>query len=137
MKIRKYVKQRNVAQLPKSVRDIIANYQSEADKYEQSAQGELADAISKAQFYVDGEKIEVKAAAVSSKEEDPVKRDYEIKKGKARSVIDQSLDYLVSHVYSALDLIRENAESDADIIALLTGANNMIPGTEPNRDAAA
>ena len=137
MKIRKYVKQRNVAQLPKSVRDIIANYQSEADKYEQSAQGELADAISKAQFYVDGEKIEVKAAAVSSKEEDPVKRDYEIKKGKARSVIDQSLDYLVSHVYSDLDLIRENAESDADIIALLTGANNMIPGTEPNRDAAA
>lgn len=137
MKIRKYVKQRNVAQLPKSVRDIIANYQSEADKYEQSAQGELADAIYNAQFYVDGERIEVKAAAVSSKEEDPIKRDYEIKKGKARSVIDQSLDYLVSHVYSDLDLIRENAESDADIVALLTDANNMIPGTEPNMDAAA
>ena len=137
MKIRKYVKQRNVAQLPKTVRDIIANYQNEADKYEQSAQGELADAITMAQFYVDGEKIEVKATAVSSKEEDPVKRDYEIKKGKARSVIDQSLDYLVSHVYSDLDLIRENSESDADIIALLTGANSMIPGTEPNRDAAA
>ena len=78
----------------------------------------------------------MKAAAVSSKEEDPVKRDYEIKKGKARSVIDQSLDYLVSHVYSNLDLITENAESDADIIALLTGASNMLPGIEPNRDAA-
>lgn len=137
MKIRKYVKQRNVVQLPKSVRDIIANYQSEADKYEQSAQGDLADAIASAQFYVDGEKIEVKAAAVSSKEDDPVKKDYEIKKGKAKSAIDQSLDYLVSHVYSDLDLIRENAESDVDILALLTGAVNMIPGTEPNRDAAA
>lgn len=137
MKIRKYVKQRNVAQLPKSVRDIIANYQSEADKYEQSAQTDLADAITNAQFYVDGEKIEIKAAAVSSKEEDPVKRDYETKKGKAKSVIDQSLDYLVSHVYSDLALIVENAESDADILALLTGAVTMIPGTEPNRDAAA
>ena len=137
MKIRKYVKQRNVAQLPKSVRDIIANYQSEADKYEQSAQTDLADSITNAQFYVDGEKIEIKAAAVSSKEEDPVKRDYEIKKGKAKSVIDQSLDYLVSHVYSDLDLIVENAESDADILALLTGAVTMLPGTEPNRDAAA
>ena len=137
MKIRKYVKQRNVAQLPKSVRDIIANYQSEADKYEQSAQTDLAEAITNAQFYVDGEKIEIKAAAVSSKEEDPVKRDYEIKKGKAKSVIDQSLDYLVSHVYSDLDLIVENAESDADILALLTGAVTMLPGTEPNRDAAA
>ena len=137
MKIRKYVKQRNVAQLPKTVRDIIANYQSEADKYEQSAQTDLADAITNAQFYVDGEKIEIKAAAVSSKEEDPVKRDYEIKKGKAKSVIDQSLDYLVSHVYSDLDLIVENAESDADILAILTGAVTMLPGTEPNRDAAA
>lgn len=137
MKIRKYVKHRNVAQLPKGVRDIIANYQSEADKYEQSAQTDLADAITNAQFYVDGEKIEIKAAAISSKEEDPVKRDYEIKKGKAKSVIDQSLDYLVSHVYSDLDLIVENAESDADILALLTGVVTMLPGTEPNRDAAA
>ena len=119
------------------MRDIIANYQNEADKYEQSAQTDLADAITNAQFYVDGEKIEIKAAAVSSKEEDPVKRDYEIKKGKAKSVIDQSLDYLVSHVYSDLDLIVENAESDADILALLTGAVTMLPGTEPNRDAAA
>ena len=31
----------------------------------------------------------------------------------------------------------ENAESDADILALLTGAVTMLPGTEPNRDAAA
>jgi len=137
MKIRKYVKQRNVAQLPKSVRDIIANYQSEADKFEQMAQTDLADAIANAQFYVDGERIEVKAAAVSSKEEDPYRRDYEIKKGKAKSVIDQSLEYLVSHVYSDLDLIRENADSDADVIAILNGTNNMIPGAEPNRDAAA
>ncbi|MDO5337223.1 MAG: BREX system P-loop protein BrxC [Eubacteriales bacterium] len=137
MKIRKYVKQRNVAQLPKSVRDIIANYQSEADKYEQSAQTDLAEAITNAQFYVDGEKIEIKAAAVSSKEEDLGKRDYEIKKGKAKSVIDQALEYLVSHVYSDLGLIVENAESDADILALLTGAVTMLPGTEPNRDAAA
>ncbi len=137
MKIRKYVKQRNVAQLPKSVRDIIGNYQEEADKYEQTAQTDLAKAISEAEFYVDGEKIEVKAGAVSSREEDPAKREYEIQKGKAKNVIDQSLEYLVSHVYSDLDLIRENAESDADILALLTGVVNMIPGTEPNRDAAA
>lgn len=137
MKIRKYVKQRNVVQLPKSVKDIIASYQGEADKYEQSAQSNLADAITNAQFYVDGEKIEVKAADVSTKEEDPIKRDYVIKKGRAKSVIDQSLDYLVSHVYCDLPLIVENAESDADIIALLTGAVNLIPGTEPNRDAAA
>ena len=137
MKIRKYVKQRNVAQLPKSVRDIITNYQNEADKYEQTAQINLAKAIYEAGFFVDGEKIEIKAGTLSTKEEDPAKREYEIQKGKAKNAIDQALEYLVSHVYSDLDLIKENAESDADIIALLTGAVNMIPGTEPNRDAAA
>ena len=137
MKIRKYVKQRNVAQLPKTVKDIITNYQGEADKYELAVQSDLADAISKAKFYVDGEKIEIKPAAVSSKEEDPVKRDYEIKKGKAKSVLDQSLEYLVTHVYSELDLIVKKADSDADIIALLTGGETFMPGTEPNRDAAA
>ena len=136
MKIRKYIKQRNVAQLPKSVRDIIANYQNEADKYEQSAQTELADAIIKAQFFVAGERFAVKPASVSSKEDDPDKRDSAIRKAKAKSVIDQSLEYLVSHVYSELALIREYAESDADIAAILTDPAQMIPGTEPNRSAA-
>ena len=51
--------------------------------------------------------------------------------------MDQALEYLVTHVYSELGLISEHAESDADIIAILIGAVNMLPGTEPNRDAAA
>lgn len=135
MKIRKYVKQRNVAQLPKSVKDIITNYQTEADKYEKSAEYELAKAIAEAEFYVDGEKIDIKAGAVTSKAEDPAKREYDIQKGKAKSVIDQSLEYLVTHVYSDLELIRENAESDADIIEILS--QGAVSGTEPNRDAAA
>lgn len=118
MKIRKYVKQRNVAQLPKTVQDIIRDQQDEASKYETSAAEELVKAIEKAEFYVDGEHIEIKS-------------------GNAKSKLDQALDYLVSHVYSELNLITENADSDADIIAILTGATTYIPGTEPNRDAAA
>ena len=117
MKIRKYVKQRNVSQLPKSVQKIISDQQDEATKYEESAMVELQNAIEGAQFYVDGEHLEIKA-------------------GNAKSKIDQSLEYLVSHVYSKLDLIRENAGSDADIIAILTGAVTALPGMEPNCDAA-
>lgn len=41
MKIRKYVKQRNVSQLPKSVQKIIGDQQDEAGKYELSAMAEL------------------------------------------------------------------------------------------------
>ncbi|KSV59054.1 BREX system P-loop protein BrxC [Acetivibrio ethanolgignens] len=117
MKIRKYVKQRNVSQLPKSVQDIIRDQQEEASKYELSAMDDLKSAIESAQFYVDGEHLEIKA-------------------GNARSKIDQSLEYLVSHVYSKLDLITKNAASDADIVSILNGSEQMIPGTEPNRDAA-
>lgn len=117
MKIRKYVKQRNVSQLPKSVQKIISDQQDEAGKYELSAMTELQNAIEGAQFYVDGEHLEIKG-------------------GNAKAKIDQSLEYLVAHVYSKLDLITENAGSDADIIAILTGAVTMLPGMEPNRDAA-
>ena len=83
MKIRKYVKQRNVNQLPKSVQDIIRDQQEEATKYEQTAMEDLVKAIESAQFYVDGEHIELKG-------------------GNAKGKIEQALEYLVSHVYSEL-----------------------------------
>lgn len=117
MKIRKYVKQRNVNQLAKSVQDIIRDQQDEAGKYELSAMDELKKAIENAQFYVDGEHINIKG-------------------GDAKSKIDQALEYLVSHVYSELSLITKNADSDEDIISILTGKEQVISGTEPNRDAA-
>ncbi|MDO4549970.1 MAG: BREX system P-loop protein BrxC [Planctomycetia bacterium] len=116
MKIRKYVKQRNVAHLAKSVQDIIRGQQDKAANYEQLAKDKLEKAIVDATFYVAGECIEIKS-------------------GSAVSKIEQALEYLVTHVYSDLNLITRNAESDADIAAILTGA--VLPGTEDNRDAAA
>lgn len=118
MKIRKYVKQRNVAQLPKSVQDIIRDQQDEAGKYELTAAEDLKKAIVGAEFYVDGEHIEIKG-------------------GDAKSKIDQALEYLVAHVYSDLGLITKFAETDADIYKILHGEEICLPGTEPNRDAAA
>lgn len=121
MKIRKYVKQRNVNQLAKSVQDIIRNQQDEATKYESAAMEALKEAIVNAQFYADGEHLEIKS-------------------GDAKNKIDQTLDYLVAHVYSELGLIIKNAESDADIIAILTGSEKTLPGMpnmDPNRDASA
>ena len=114
MKIRKYVKQRNVAQLPKSVQDIIRDQQDEATRLEAATMDELKKAIVNAEFYVAGEHIEVKA-------------------GDAKAKIDQALEYLVSHVYSELDLITKNAETDADILEILLGNEQMLAGTEPNR----
>ena len=116
MKIRKFVKQRNVSQLPKSVQDIIRNQQDEAGHYELAAMEDLKKAITDAAFYIDGERVEIKS-------------------GEAKSRIDQALEYLVSHVYSELELVEKNFSTDADIIEILNG--NFIAGAEPNRDAAA
>lgn len=120
MKIRKYIKQRNVSQLPKSVQDIIRNQQDEAIKYETFAMEELNKAILNAEFYVDKEHIEVKGR-------DP------------KAKIDQALEYLVSHVYNNLNLITKNFDSDADVIAILNGTSyaGLASGYVDNRDAAA
>lgn len=119
MKVRKYVKQRNVSQLPKSVQDIIRNHQDEATKYEASAEEDLKKAIIGAEFYVDGEHIEIKG-------------------GDAKNKLDQALEYLVTHVYSELSLITKNAETDTDVLAVLRGEhlNGVIEGMEENHDAA-
>ena len=118
MKIRKYVKQRNISQLPKSIQDIIRNQQEKAKKYDQITKENLIKAIESAHFYVDGEPIEIKV-------------------GNAKGKIEQALEYLVSHVYNELSLIEKNAETDADIIKILTGAEKIMPGIEPlNRGAA-
>lgn len=119
MKIRKYVMQRNVTQLPKSVQDIIRDQRDEAGKYEVSALEELRKAIAGATFYVDGEKLDFKG-------------------GDAKAKIDQALEYLVSHVYSELGLITWNAETDADVLSVLNGtANDMLAyGMQRNQDAA-
>lgn len=137
MKIRKYVKQRNVTELPKSVQTIIQEKQNEAGLYESEVMDCLADAIVSAAFYVAGERIELKPGAVSAKSDDPKTRESEIKRGKARSVIDQALEYLVAHVYSELDLIVKNVETDDEIIAVLSGGQVSLTGMGPNSDAAA
>lgn len=137
MKIRKYVKGRNVSQLPKSVQDIIRDQQDEAANYEMRAAAFLAEAIATGRFYVDGESIDIRPGNVSVSETDAEKRDLKVKQARARSVIDQALEYLFSHVYSDLGLITKFAETDDDVLAILRGTEIAIEGTEPNRDAAA
>ena len=116
MKIRKYVKQRNVSQLPKSIQDIIRDQQDEAGRYENSAKDFLKKAIEEAQFYVDGEKMEIGA-------------------GDAKAKIDVALKGLIERVYNCLGMIDSNFDTDGDLIALLTGMTTYLPGTEPNQQA--
>lgn len=120
MKIRKYVKKKNLSQLPRSVQDIIRNQQDEATRYEETARTELKKAIEGGVFYVDGEFIDIRS-------------------GEAKAKIDAALEYLVTHVYSELNLITRNVESEAEIFAILRGeANDALAfGMQHNQGAAA
>ena len=117
MKIRNYVKRRNVSQMPKSMQDIIRGKQDEATNYENEAMSALRKAMEEADFYVDGEKLQIRC-------------------GDAKSRIDQAFEYLVEHVYSELTLIEKNYEFDSEIREVLTGQGqqDMVP---PNSSAAA
>lgn len=137
MKIRKYVKQRNVSQLPRSMQDIIRRQQDEAANHELSAAIHLADAIVEGAYYVDGEALEIRPGNVSVSESDPDVRELKLKQARARSMIDQALEYLVSHVYGDLGLITKFAESDDDLYRILRGEEIEAEGLDHNRDAAA
>lgn len=117
LKIRKYIKQRDVMKLPKSVQEIIRNHQEEAGESEKAAIGYLEEAIESAQFYVEGEHIEIKS-------------------GNAKSKLDQALEYLVSNVYKDLDLVVDHVEDNADLVGILTGTTtNYGMGMNPNQGA--
>lgn len=117
MKIRKYIKQRNVAQLPKSVQDIIRSQGDVAASFEINAMENLTKAIEGAAFYVDGNKIDCT--------------------GDARKKLNQALEVLVGHIYKNLNMVTRNYESDLDLVTILNGEANAIDGIEPNVEAMA
>ena len=101
-KIRKYIKQKNVSQLPESIQDIIRKRQAQARTLEESAKTQIDKAIVSAAFFICGEKIEIKY-------------------GDAKSKLDEALKQLIESVYSKLNLVNTFHESDADILTILNG----------------
>lgn len=106
-KIRKYIKQKNVSQLPGSIQDIIRKRQSQARLLEESTRKQIEKAIVDGKFYVYGEKVE-------------------IKHGDARSKLDEAMRQLIQSVYSKLDFVNVFRENDADILQVLHGEPEQI-----------
>lgn len=101
-KIRKYIKQKNVSQLPESIQDIIRKRQAQAHALEESAKAQIEKAIVGGTFFIHGEKVEIKY-------------------GDAKTKLDEALKQLVESVYYKLNLVNTFSESDADILAILNG----------------
>lgn len=120
MKIRKYVKQKNVSQLPETIQDIIRKRQQQARHLEERAKGYLEKAIVDAKVVVHGEIMAIKA-------------------GSAKDKLDAALSGLVESVYSKLNMVNHFVESDADILAILNGsadADISLVGSGTNNEDA-
>ena len=118
MKIRRYVKSKNVAQLPEMIQSIIRNRQNQASAHEKRAEELISAAISEGRVYAAGDKLTLKVSSV-------------------RERIEKAMSILVESVYTKLGYVRKNYESDADILQILSGDRQMIlEGAEsPNAEA--
>ena len=116
LKIDKFIKQKNVNELPQSIQDIITNKQREARRLQNEAKEKLSEAIIKGKFYIDGTPVSLTGTSV-------------------KAILDNSLDTLVEHTYSGLSLIDDQANSEADIRALLKGETAELEGMESNKRA--
>ena len=106
-KIRKYVKSRNVAQLPEAIQHIIRGKQQQATAYEKTAREHISSAILEAKLYVAGETSVVKASTVKDK-------------------IETALAGLVESVYAKLGYVKHNFDSDAELLQILSNQNKQM-----------
>lgn len=103
-KIRKYAKNRNVAELPEAIQYIIRNKQHQASAYEKAATEHIASAIIEAKVYVAGEAVSVRASSVKDK-------------------IETALSELVDSVYTKLGYIKHNFVDDNELTRILSNQN--------------
>ena len=118
MKIRRYVKSKNVAQLPEMIQSIIRNRQNQASAHEKRAEELISAAIAEGRVYVAGDKLTLKVSSVKER-------------------IERAMSILVESVYTKLGYVHKNYDSDTDIINILNGDKQMmLEGAEsPNAEA--
>ena len=118
MKIRRYVKSKNVAQLPEMIQNIIRARQNQASAHEKRAEELISAAIIAGRVYVAGDKLTRKFSSV-------------------KDCIEQAMSDLIESVYTKLGYIRKNYDSDAELLQILNGSKQMtLAGTEsPNAEA--
>lgn len=118
-RIVKYIKQRNISQLPETIRKIIQGKQAEAKEHERLAANLLKDAIIKGAFYIAGERVQIHRSS-------------------AKETLDEAMTYLIGDVYNKLNYVDSFAQSDQDIQKILTGnavQESMMGVALPNAQA--
>ena len=106
-KIRKYVKSRNVAQLPEAIQHIIRGKQQQAAAYEKTAKEHISSAILEASVYVSGDISSFRSSSVKDK-------------------LETALSSLVESVYSKLGYINHYFDNDNELLQILSSENKQL-----------
>ena len=117
-KIRKYIKQKNVSQLPTSVQKIIQFKQEEASRLEKQARDDIKQAIVDGKYYIQGEQVTFSGTDAANK-------------------ITAALDNLVEHTYTRLGYVEEPYDSEQVVRQILKGLSPVVDGVEVNKQANA
>ena len=116
LKIDKFIKQKNVSQLPESIQTIITNRQKESRRLIKEAEEKIGEAIIKGKFFIDG-KIE------------------SISGTSAKAVLDRALEILVEQTFYDIKCVKKHAGTDADIRNILKGQDVSFEGEDYNKEA--
>ena len=107
MKIRNYVKCKNVAQLPEAIVSIIRSRITEASTHEQEAERLISQAISDGRIYVAGDRMKLRITGVKER-------------------IDQALGMLIERVYTKLGYVRRCCDTDTELLEIISGQNEQM-----------
>ncbi|WP_238533070.1 BREX system P-loop protein BrxC [Bacillus methanolicus] len=106
LKIEEYRKKKNISQLPENIQNILNNKQVEAKQRRRRVREFLEDAIKNAEFYVNGEKLDVKGTSVREK-------------------LNTAMTYLVENVFTKLGYVKKHFSED-DVKAVLRNSETQI-----------
>ncbi|MFX4301251.1 BREX system P-loop protein BrxC [Alicyclobacillus tolerans] len=120
LKVKEYLRKKNPAQLPENIQIILTAKQGELRERQRRVREMLEDAIKDGEFFINGNKIEVKGSTVKDK-------------------INAAFHELVDNVYTKLGLVKRFLDSEKDLSSLLKGSTTQITleGAKSNENALA
>ncbi|MCS5503512.1 BREX system P-loop protein BrxC [Lysinibacillus sp. A4] len=121
LKIEDYRKKKNPLQQPENIQNILNNKQVEVKDRKRRVRDLLTEAIKDAEFYIYGEKVEIKGSSVKEK-------------------INAAFKVLVDNVFIKLGYIQDHLDSEKDLVTLLNTDNSQLSlddsiVAKPNQEA--
>lgn len=107
IRIEEYRKKKNISQLSENIQNILNNKQAEVRERRNRVKELLENAIKEGEFFVNGDKVDIKGSSVREK-------------------INAAFKLLIDNVYTKLGYVKEHIEQEKELIALLASDSDQL-----------